>query len=163
MHGLASSIITPLLVFSHVCLVAACLMLAAAARGYFLLAGVWARSFGITEPVMGSRLPGPPTAPITTDIAFDSLTLSWGPPASNGGQAIASYRIFVQAGGTSGFSEFVASTGTPDTAAYRVRGLTPQVDHPPSNFGSMLVHSCRTSCVLCTPAAVQLVFAPTPG
>ena len=74
-----------------------------------------------------TRLPGPPTAPITTDIAADSLTLSWGPPASSGGLPIVSYRIFVQAGGTSGFTEFVTSTGTPDTAAYRVGGLTPQV------------------------------------
>ena len=73
------------------------------------------------------RLPGPPTAPITTDLAHDSLTLSWGPPASTGGQAVAGYRIFAQEGGAQGFHQIIASTGTPDTAAYRVRGLKPQV------------------------------------
>lgn len=70
------------------------------------------------------RLPGPPGAPVATEVTGDSLTLAWASPASSGGLALKGYQVLVQAGGTAGYVEVVASTGSSEPAAY-VKGLAP--------------------------------------
>jgi hypothetical protein len=69
-------------------------------------------------------LPGPPQAPSASEVGSDELLLSWQPPASAVTLGVQAYRVFVQAGGTSGFAEHTHSTGSAECAC-RVRGLQP--------------------------------------
>ena len=50
--------------------------------------------------------------------------LAWEPPSSTGGLPIVGYRVLVQAGGTSGFKEFLESTVSSEAVAH-IKGLQP--------------------------------------
>ena len=74
-----------------------------------------------------AKLPGPPGPPFASDVSSDGLVLSWSPPASSGAAGpLQGYRILAQAGGTSGFTEVVSSTGQGGETAHRLRGLLPE-------------------------------------
>ena len=73
-------------------------------------------------------LPGPPQPPQVADVASDSLTLHWSPPAMAQALGVCGYRVFAQTGGTSGFVTHVRDTGRADCASgCRVNALQPGI------------------------------------
>lgn len=70
-----------------------------------------------------NQVPDAPKKPVWGDIKATSVTLTWNTPRSNGAQ-ITGYRVLFQQGGTGGFFEKIANTGSADPSVV-VTGLKP--------------------------------------